>query len=62
MCERYIDQLLLEHSQLGTWPATHLTRDRISDSLVLRPALNPLSYTSQGCCIFKEIRGIEDHL
>lgn len=62
MFERDIDQLPLAHYQLGTWPATHLTRDHTSDLLVLRPALNPLSYTSQGCCIFKEIRGIEDHV
>ena len=35
----------------GTWPATQacaLTRKQTSDPLVLRPALNPLSHTSQG--------------
>ena len=36
---------------LGTWPATQacaLTGNRTSDPLVHRPALNPLSHTSQG--------------
>ena len=36
---------------LGTWPAAQacvLTRNRTSNPLVHRPALNPLSYTSQG--------------
>ena len=36
---------------LGTWPATQacaLTGNRTGDSLVCRPALNPLSHTSQG--------------
>ena len=36
---------------LGTWPATQtyaLTRSRTRDPLVQRPALNPLSHTSQG--------------
>ena len=36
---------------LGTWPATQacaLTGNQTSDPLVLRPALNPLSHTSQG--------------
>ena len=36
---------------LGTWPATQacaLTRNPTSDPLVRRPALNPLSHTSQG--------------
>ena len=39
-------------SPLGTWPTTQTcasTRNRTSDPLVLRPALNPLSHTSQGC-------------
>ena len=38
-------------SPLGTWPATQacaLTGNRIGDPLIHRPALNPLSYTSQG--------------
>ena len=33
------------------WPATQacaLTRNQTSDTLVHRPALNPLNYTSQG--------------
>ena len=37
--------------QLGTWPATQacaLTGYQTGDHLVHRPALNPLSYTSQG--------------
>ena len=36
---------------LGTWPATQaraLTGNRTGDPLVHRPALNPLSHTSQG--------------
>ena len=36
---------------LGTWPTTQacaLTRNQTSDPLVCRPALNPLSRTSQG--------------
>ena len=36
---------------LGTWPATQacsLTRNQTCDPLVCRPALNPLSHTSQG--------------
>ena len=36
---------------LGTWPATQacaLTGNQTSDSLVHRPMLRPLSYTSQG--------------
>ena len=41
----------LAHPLLGTWPTTHtcaLTRNRTSDPLVCRSALNPLSHTSQG--------------
>ena len=36
--------------QLGTWPTTQacaLTGNRTGDPLVCRPALNPLSHTSQ---------------
>ena len=36
---------------LGTWPAPQacdLTGNQLSDPLVHRPALNPLSHTSQG--------------
>ena len=43
--------LPLVHPVLGTWPATQacaLTGIRTSDALVCRPALNPLSHTSQG--------------
>ena len=42
--------LPLTHPQLGTWPATQahaLTGNRTSDPLVHRPALSPLSPTSQ---------------
>ena len=50
--ERNISVCLpLVHPLLGTWPATQahaLTGNRISDTLVLRPALNPVSRTSQG--------------
>ena len=40
---------------LGTWPATQacaLTGNRTIDALFHRPALNPLSYTSQECFVF----------
>ena len=40
---------------LGTWPATQacaLTGNWTSDPLLLRPVLNPLSYTSQGYILF----------
>ena len=43
--------LPLTRSPLGTWPTTQacaLTGNWTSDSLVRRPALNPLSYISQG--------------
>ena len=42
--------LPLTHPQPGTWPATQacaLTGNRTSDLSVFRPALNPLSHTSQ---------------
>ena len=52
ICDRYMDRLLLPHSQLGTWPATQAcapTGNRTgSNLLVCRPVLNPLSHTSQG--------------
>ena len=41
--------------QLGTWPTSQacaLTGNRTGDSLVHRPTLNPLSYTSQGWITF----------
>ena len=43
--------LPLERPPLGTWPATQacaLTGNWTSNPLVCRPALNPLSHTSQG--------------
>ena len=50
--ERNINVWLpLTHPLLGTWPETQacsLTGNRTGDLLVHRPALNPLSYTSQG--------------
>ena len=51
MCERYIDQLPLARPQLGTLPAIQacaLTRNQTGDLSLDRPALNPLSHTSQG--------------
>ena len=42
--------LPLAHPLLGTWPTTQacaLTGNQTSDLLVCRPALNPLSHTSQ---------------
>ena len=54
--ERNINvQLPLTRPLLGTWPATQacaLTGNRTSDPLVCRPALNPLSHTSQGKIMF----------
>ena len=44
--------LLLMRPLLGTWPTTQvyaLTGNWMDDHLVCRPALNPLSHTSQGC-------------
>ena len=50
--ERSINVWLpLVHPLLETWPATQacaLTGNGTSDPLVRRPALNPLSHTSQG--------------
>ena len=43
---------------LGTWPTTQacaLTGNRTSDPLFCRPALNPLSYTSQGSLYYFKI-------
>ena len=40
---------------LGTWPATQacaLTGNQTGDSLLHKPTLNPLSYTSQGGLYF----------
>ena len=51
MCERHIDWLPLTHPEPGTRPATQacaLTGNQTTDPLVRRPALNPLSHTSQG--------------
>ena len=47
--------LPLVHPLLGTWPATQafaLTGNQTGDLLVHRPALSPLSHTSQGWIIF----------
>ena len=49
--------LPLVYLALGTWPATQacvLTGNRTDNPLVHRPALNPLSHTSQGW--FTDIR------
>ena len=54
--ERNINvRLPLVRPLLGTWPATQacaLTGKQTSDPLVCRPALNPLSSTSQGQIYF----------
>ena len=45
----------LKHSLQGTWPTNQahaLTGNRTDKPLVRRPALNPLSHTSQGCLPF----------
>ena len=47
--------LPLRHLLLGTWPAIQacaLTGNQTSNPLILRPALHPLSYTSQCCSCF----------
>ena len=57
--ERNIDQLLLTHPQLGTWPASQactLTGNQTYNLPVRRPALNPLSHTSQGSQFFLILR------
>ena len=57
VCERCIDQLLLIRPQMRTWPTTQacaLIGNQTSDLLVCRPALKPLSHTSQGSFIFME--------
>ena len=51
MCEKNSNQLPLSRSQLGTWPANRaraLTGNRTGNLSVCRPALKPLSHTSQG--------------
>ena len=51
VCERNTEWLPLARPQLGTWPTTQAcaqTGTRTSDLSVCRPALNPLSHTSQG--------------
>ena len=51
MCDRCIDRLSLTFPQVETWPTTHactLTGNQKSNLSVHRPALNPLSHTSQG--------------
>ena len=49
--ERNINVWVPFATPTGTWPATQacsLTGNQTSDLLVHRPALNPLSHTSQG--------------
>ena len=51
MFKRYINHLTLTCPQLRTWSKTQacaLTGKQTNDLLVHRPALNPLSHTSQG--------------
>ena len=54
--ERNISVCLpLEHPRLGTWPSNQayaLTGNQTGNSLVLRPALNELSYTSQNSVVY----------
>ena len=52
MCERYTNWLPLVRPLLGTWPTTQayaLTRNRTSNLLVHRLALNPLSLRHFEC-------------
>ena len=54
--------LSLVHPLLGTWPAAQacaLTGNRTSDLLVHRPALNPLSHTSQGSFVHNHLFSTE---
>ena len=47
--------------KLGTWPTTKactLIGNQTSDPLVCRPALNPLSHTSQGCSLVESYLGL----
>ena len=56
MCERNICQLPLVRDPIGDRPATQAcarTGNQTSDPLVHRPALNPLSHTSQGSTAIK---------
>ena len=56
MCERNICQLPLVRDPIGDRPATQacaLTGNQTSDPVVHRPALNPLSHTSQGSTAIK---------
>ena len=51
MCKRYMDGLPFARPQLVTCPVTQacaLTGNRTGNLSILRPALNPLSHTSQG--------------
>ena len=51
--------VVVSRGPLGTWPTTQacaLTGNQTSDPLLLRPALNSLSHTSQGLfCFLKKI-------
>ena len=50
--------LPLARPLLGTWSATQacaLTGNQTGGPLIHRPALNPLSHTSQGSCVFKYV-------
>ena len=61
MCERYINWLPVTQPQPGTWPATQacaLIGNQNINFLVHRPALNPLSHTSQGCFIILKLKRI----
>ena len=52
--ERERHQCLITSHTPPTWPATQahaLSGNRTSDPLICRPALNPLSHTSQGCLL-----------
>ena len=54
-CVRDINWLPLRCPKLGIWPATQacaLTGNPTSDPLLCRPALNPLSHTSQNSSLF----------
>ena len=55
MCKRNIDHLLLECSQLGTWPTTQayaLTGNQTSNLLVCRPTHSPINHTVRTMIIF----------
>ena len=60
MFDKWSERLPLTRPKLGTWPATQacaLSGNLTGDLLVCRPALNPLSHTSQGAVFSHSVEG-----